>query len=118
MVEKHILTDETFQFLIPTGTAMENAMSSYLTEKDLIRDYAHANDYGRLIAAYTWYCKLANVEQLDQIKLTTIPQNFLKTNAGFGDMTLTETQQALLIESVNNALKQPLQQTQSLFTEE
>lgn len=118
MVEKHILTDETFQFLIPTGTAIENAMSSYLTEKDLIRDYAHANDYGRLIAAYTWYCKLANVEQLDQIKLTTIPQNFLKTNAGFGDMTLTETQQALLIESVNNALKQPLQQTQSLFTEE
>ena len=71
----------------------------------------------RLIAAYTWYCKLANVEQLDDIKLTTIPKNFLKTYTGAGDMTLTETEKAILIESVNNALKQPLQQTQSQFTE-
>lgn len=116
-VKNYILTDDTFKLLIPTGTAIENAMSSYLTEKDLIRDYAHANDYGRLIAAYTWYCKLANVEQLEDIKLTTIPKNFLKTYTGVGDMTLTETEKAILIESVNNALKQPLQQTQSQFTE-
>ncbi|MBR3979250.1 MAG: DUF4886 domain-containing protein [Oscillospiraceae bacterium] len=116
-VENYILTDDTFKLMIPTGTAMENAMSSYLTEKELIRDYAHANDYGRLIAAYTWYCKLANVEQLDDIKLTTIPKNFLKTYTGAGDMTLTETEKAILIESVNNALKQPLQQTQSQFAE-
>ena len=117
MVQAHILTDDTFKLLIPTGTVIENAMSSYLTEKDLIRDYAHANDYGRLIAAYVWYCKLANVEQLEDIKLTTIPKNFLKTYTGVGDMTLTETEKTILIESVNNALKQPLQQTQSQFTE-
>ena len=116
-VEKYILTDNTFRLLIPSGTSIENAMSSYLTEKDLIRDYAHANDYGRLIAAYTWYCKLANVEQLEDIKLTTVPRNFIKTYAGAGDMTLTEAEKAILIESVNNALKQPLQQTQSQYTE-
>ena len=62
------------------------------------------------------YCKLADVEQLEDIKLTTIPKNFLKTYTGAGDMTLTETEKAILIESVNNALKQPLQLTQSQYT--
>lgn len=115
-VEKFIMTDETFQFLIPTGTAIENAMSSYLTEYDLIRDYAHATDYGRLIAAYTWYCKLRGVEQLTELKLTTIPKAFFKSTQSTEDRALTEMEQKLLLESVNNALKTPLAVTQSQYT--
>ena len=116
-VEKNIMTDDTFAFLIPSGTAIENALSSYLTEKDLHRDYAHATDYGRLIAAYTWYCKLAGIEQLDAVKLEKVPKQFFKsTPAGSPDWILTEQEKALLIESVNNALKNPLQMTQSAFT--
>ena len=117
-VEKHIVTDETFTFVIPSGTAIENALSSYLTEKDLHRDYAHATDYGRLIAAYTWYCKLAGIEQLDKVNLDMVPKQFFKSNpAGTPDWVLTDQEKAILIESVNNALKNPLQMTQSQYTE-
>lgn len=117
-VGDHIVTDETFDFLIPSGTALENALSSYMTEKDVHRDYAHASDFGRLIAAYTWYCKLAGVEQLEAIKLDKVPKQFFKSiPAGTPDWVLTDHEKELIIESVNNALKNPLQMTQSKFTE-
>jgi len=116
-VEKYILTDDSFKFLVPSGTAIENAMSSYLTEFDLLRDYAHASDLGRVIASYTWYCKLAGIEELTELKFTTIPKNFFKSLTGPVDYQLTEMEQKIIIESVNNALKNPLQQTQSQYTE-
>lgn len=126
-VAKYILTDDSFRYFIPSGTAFENAMSSYLEEKDLHRDYVHATDYARLIAAYTWFCVLAGVEQLEDIKMTTIPKEFLAaktvpeellaTQIAPEDYVLTETEKAILIEAVNNALKNPLGQTQSRYTQ-
>lgn len=117
-VGDHIMTDETFDFLIPTGTALENALSSYMTEKDLHRDYAHASDFGRLMAAYVWYCKLAGIDQLEEIKLEKVPKQFFKSiPAGTPDWVLTEHEKELMLESINNALKNPLQVTQSKFTE-
>lgn len=115
-VEKYIVTDDTFKFLVPSGTAIENAMSSYLTEFDLIRDYAHASDLGRVISSYTWYCKLAGIEELTELKFTTIPKNFFRSRTDAVDYQLTEMEQKIVIESVNNALKNPLEQTQSQYT--
>jgi len=115
-VEKYIITDDTFQFLVPSGTAIENAMTSYLTEFDLLRDYAHASDLGRVISSYTWYCKLAGVEELTELKLTAIPRNFLRSTQSPVDRELTEMEQKIIIESVNNALKNPVQITQSQYT--
>ena len=115
-VGEHILTDETFTFMIPTGTAMENALSSYLEETDLHRDYVHASDLGRVIASYTWYCKLAGIEKLEEIKLDAIPQNFLKSIDSAQDYVLTDMEKDIILESVNNALAQPLQMTQSQYT--
>ena len=116
-VKNYIMPDETFKFLVPSGTAIENAMSSYLTEFDLIRDYAHANDLGRVISSYTWYCKLAGVEELTELKFTTIPKNFFRSTESPVDRELTEMEQKIIIESVNNALKNPLEITQSQYTE-
>lgn len=116
-VSDYILTDDSFQYFIPSGTAFENALSSYLTEFDMHRDYVHASDYARLIAAYTWFCVLTGVEQLEDIQLTTIPKNFFKSKTDLEDYTLTETEKAIVIESVNNALKNPLQITQSQYTQ-
>lgn len=117
-VGDNIVTDSTFEYLIPSGTAIENALSSYLTEKDLHRDYAHATDLGRLIAAYTWYCTLTGVEHLDEIKLDVIPKTFLKSTANtLVDYQLTDMEKAIVVESVNNALANPLQMTQSQYTE-
>lgn len=112
-----IVTDDSFQYLIPSGTAIENALSSYLEEKDLHRDYAHATDLGRVIASYTWFCTLTGVEQLEEIKLDAIPKNFFKSIEAAEDYVLTDAEKAIIVESVNNALKNPLEMTQSQYTE-
>ena len=117
-VADHIMTDETFQFVIPTGTAMQNAWSSYLTEKDIHRDYGHATDMARVMTSYVWYCKLMGIEQLDAIHLDAIPKVFLKsTQDKTRDRPLTEAEKAVMLESINNALANPLQMTQSRYTE-
>ena len=115
-VEDHILTDETFQFMIPAGTALENALSSYLEENDIHRDYAHASDYGRVIASYVWYCRIMGVEQISEVKMDTVPVKFLKKKEN-GDLVLTQAQKDIIIESVNNALSNPVEMTQSQYTE-
>ena len=115
--EKHIAPDETFKYFIPSGAAVENAITSYMEETDLLCDYAHAGDLGRLIAAYTYFCVLTGVEKLDEIKVDAIPQAFVKTSIVNGDRVLTEDDKALILESVNNALANPFQITQSQYTE-
>ena len=116
-VNKYILTDETISYVIPSGTAMENAMSSYMEEKDLLRDFGHANDLGRIIAGYTWYCTLRGIDALEEIKLSTIPMAYFKSTKDLQDRVLTDHEKELILESVNNALKNPLQVTQSQFTQ-
>ena len=115
-VQNNIVTDELFQFVIPTGTAMENALSSYMEETDLHRDYVHASDFARVMNSYLWYCKLVGVEELTEVKMDTIPVNFFKSTEGFEDRVLTDAEKALIIESVNNALKTPFAMTQSQYT--
>ena len=114
-VRNFILPDETFAAYIPAGTAVENAISSYLTEKDILCDYAHAGDLGRLIAAYTYFCVLTGIEKLEEIKVDAIPAKFVKTSVVSGERVLTEDEKALILESVNNALANPLEITQSQY---
>jgi len=116
-VGDNILTDDTFVCLIPSATVMENALSSYMTEKDIHRDYVHASDFGRVATAYAWYCTLLGIDHLDEIKLDTIPVKYFRSLTGLQDYTLTQAEKDLIVESVNNALKNPLQMTQSQYTE-
>lgn len=116
LVKEFITTDDTFSYVIPSGTAIENALSSYLEETDLHRDYVHASDLGRVIASYTWFCVLTGVEKLEEIKLTTIPKVFMFSTSSPAH-TLTEMEKKVIIESVNNALANPLQMTQSQYTQ-
>ena len=116
-VETNILTDDTFAFMIPSGTAMENALSSYLEETDLHRDYVHASDLARVMISYVWFCRLTGVEQLDEIKLDAIPKQFFKSTQAFEDRVLTEAEKNIILEAVNNALATPLEMTQSQYTE-
>jgi len=115
-VKQHILTDDSFIYYIPSGTALMNASTTYLTQKDLHRDYVHASDLGRVIAAYTWYCTLAGVDQLEEVKLDAIPVAFFKSTTGTEDRVLTEMEKAIILESVNNALANPTEMTQSQYT--
>ncbi len=117
-VSENIATDETFAFIIPSATVFENALSSYMTEKDMHRDYVHATDLARVMVTYTWFCKLTGIEQLTEIKLEAIPRNFFNSTKTLTvDKVLTENEKALILETVNNALKNPLEMTQSQYTE-
>lgn len=117
-VEQYILPDETFKFVIPTGTAIQNAWSGYMEDKDLHRDYFHATDMARAMTSYVWYCKLMGIEKLEEIKLDAIPKAFLKsTEDKTQDRVLTEAEKAVMLESINNALANPYQMTQSQYTE-
>lgn len=113
-VKDYIMTDSTFAYMIPSATAMENALSSYLEETDLHRDYVHASDLGRVIAAYTWFCTLTGVEKLEGIKLTSVPKVFLNSSSS---LVLTEKEQKVIVEAVNNAIANPLAITQSQYTQ-
>ena len=115
-VQDNIVPDETFQFVIPTGTAMENALSSYLEETDLHRDYVHATDFARVMNSYVWFCKLTGVEELKEVKMDTIPMAFFKSTQAIQDRVLTDAEKAIILESVNNTLKTPFTMTQSQYT--
>ncbi len=115
-VKDVILTDETFDFVIPCGTAMENALSSYWEETDIHRDYGHATDLARVMTSYVWYCRLAGIDKLDEIKLDVIPKQFFKSTQSPEDRVLTDAEKAIILESVNNALANPLQVTPSQYT--
>ena len=116
-VETNILTEDSFQFVIPSGTAIENALSSYMEEKDIHRDYVHASDFSRVMVSYVWFCRLTGVEHLEQIKLDTVPQALFLSREKGEDWVLTEAEKALMLEAVNNALSNPLEMTQSVYTE-
>ena len=116
-VKDHITTDKDFKILIPTGTAFENVLSSYMVEKDLHRDYGHATDISRLITAYTYFCCLTGVTELKEIKLNEVPVAFFHTTKSPLPWKLSDHEKELILESVNNTLKTPLQMTQSKFTE-
>lgn len=115
-VKNNIVNDATFEFLIPTGTAMENALSSYWEETDLHRDFVHATDLARVMNGYLWYCKLAGVEALADLKMDTIPVSFFNSIVDTKDRVLTNMEKAIILEAVNNALKNPLSMTRSQYT--
>lgn len=110
--------EEKFDFLLPCVTAMQNAKSSALIkDSDIHRDYIHATDYGRLIAAYTWYCGITGTNIRDckfgPVYHGILIDNLMR-NSG-KDLVMTELQQNILIEAVENAFKEPYQITVSQY---
>ena len=61
-VTSKVETNSNYVYWIPSGTAMQNALSSELGDQDLYRDYIHASDLGRYIYSYMWYCALTGME--------------------------------------------------------
>lgn len=106
-------------YMMPSGTAVENAKSSYLEDKDIYRDYAHATDFTRMMVAYLWLCELTG-KSIDEMKLEgAIPAPMLTDDMmrlGKTDLVLTEAQKQILVESVTNAFANPYEMTQSQYT--
>ena len=116
-LEKYIMSDPSYEYIVASCTAVENAITSYLGQKGIKRDYTHLTDVGRLIASYVWYCELFGIEELTEIKVDAIPKAFLKSAEDkTQDRVLTEGEKAVIIEAVNNTIKTPLDITQSQYT--
>lgn len=98
-VKTYIVPNEKIDFIIPSGTAVQNARTSYLGD-NLTRDGLHLTlDYGRYIVAATWMKTLGF--SLDSLK--TMPNRMRKTVLPF------------IRECVDNSLATPFEVTQSTY---
>ena len=106
------------KYIFPCAAALQNAKSaSCVEDKDIHRDFIHGTDYGRLIAAYTWYCMITGTNIRD-CKFGPVPNGLVRDtqvrNSG-ADYELTEEWKQVLIESVENAIANPYALTQSQY---
>ena len=91
------------RLFIPTGTAIQNARTSYAGDR-LNRDGVHLTlGLGRYIAAMTWASALG----IDINSITYLPS---------GTNGVIEKELPMIRESVNNAMNTPFQPTQSKCT--
>ena len=105
-VDEKVLDKDEIKYVIPSGTAIQNARTSYLGE-DLTRDGFHL-DYGigRYIVALTYFAVLTGA---DITELEWAPTGLSKgTDVDAGAY-------AVAIESVLNALANPYEVTESQY---
>lgn len=102
-----------FSAIIPTGTAIQNARTSYFGDA-LTKDTYHLNSLGRVIAAYTLYTKLTG-QPLTQVNLTDITKTATPDTE---PLTLMDTDKQVIMEAVNNAINTPYSVTASQYPAE
>lgn len=100
-VQEVIVPMSEFRSIIPVGTAIQNARTSFIGD-NLTSDATHLNELGMVIGAYTWYSVFTEKE-LETINLTEIR----------GKLILTDNDKAAIIDAVNAAVKAPFVVTQS-----
>ena len=101
--------------IIPTGTAIQNARAA--GSPKLTRDMAnettvdciHLNALGRVIAGYTLFATITDRTQIDSVKLENVPQAYHYPNDP--QLEMTEETKTLVLNAVNNALKNPYEIT-------
>ena len=101
-VKEKIDTNNNISFVIPVGTAIQNARTSFLGDT-FNRDGYHLEvTYGRYLAGLTWFSKITGlpVEDIDYIPNNSFTNECLK----------------VLKESVINAIQKPYEITQSQYT--
>jgi hypothetical protein len=97
-VQNNILPNENFDFIIPAGTAIQNARTSYVGDT-LTTDGYHLEDLGKFIASLTYVLEITNWP-LEDMDMNLIPQKFMP----YIDV---------ILESVTNALENPYEVTNS-----
>lgn len=76
---------------------------------DLYRDFTHLSDFACLMVAYQWYCQMFDVQELREIRVDVIktPRRITYRQQKMGDLIITPQHKAIIIESVNETLKDP-----------
>ena len=102
-VKSSVLPLNVFNIVIPSGTSIQNARTSYFKDT-LTRDGYHLSELGRFIAGYTWFSSLTGKE-LAELKCQPT------------SLSLTEDDVQVIIESVNHAEQRLFEITESEHTE-
>ena len=115
--QQHVVPEQRFKFIVPVGTAIQNARTSFIGDH-LDRDGYHLNKgIGRYIATLTVCCTLTGCSpeqitvQNDAALLKEIPAGLSKDMPGIKDQLVRVAH-----ESVKNALANPYEITQSKIT--
>jgi len=103
-VKQKILTDKNFEIVIPCGTSIQNARTSFIGDH-LTRDGYHLDyNIGRYIAGLTW-CAAITGADVDKINYNPNPS------------AISEDMIKVAKEAVKNSIAKPLEVTQSKITE-
>ena len=102
-VKKIVLPIEDLKIVIPSGTAIQNARTSFVGDT-LNRDELHLSyDLGRYIAGLTFFKALTGWDLGEDMYVP----------AG-----ITEAQRTVAVEAVNNAIEKPFEVTNSVYLTE
>ena len=112
---KNLITPETsFDYFMPSATALRNAQALGLAPNQIYRDTIHASDFTRVMVSYLWYCILFN-KNIEDCEITPIFSklafDYKLYNTG-EDLVLTEEQKTILKTSIKNALVNPYEITE------
>ena len=113
VVQGPVMNAGEWDYIFPSGTALHNA-KTVMSDKELYRDTVHASDFGRLMIAYIWTCKIEGTS-IDQYDITSIYSQLRYSSAdrlSGVDYELNDTQKANLKTFVRNALANPNSITQ------
>ena len=100
-VQEKIVTNSSFNLIIPAGTAIQNVRTSFVGD-NLTRDGYHLTlDLGRYIAGLTWFKAI-----------TGLPVESVQ----FAPDNVTPRHLPMIHESVNNAIANPFEITQSKYS--
>ena len=113
-LQEKILPRTDFDAVIPSGTAIQNARTSYFGDNlciDWRDDLIHLNTLGRVIAAYTLFATLT-AQPLEKIAITEIAK---ASTPETRPLTLSDSDKQVIIEAVNNALAEPYKVTPSSY---
>ena len=108
-VKEKVVGRTDFDAIIPSGTAIQNARTSYFGDT-LTKDTYHLNNLGRVIAGYTMYATLTGKTAITEINLGPVNSGDVPTM-----LYLDDTDRQVIIEAVNNALANPWSVTPSSF---
>ena len=100
-VKEKIVPNSNFSMIIPAGTAIQNARTSYVGD-NFNRDGYHLDyTYGRYLAGLTWFHKITGlpIDDIDYIPNGSFSKEYLE----------------ILKESAKNAVLKPFEVTQSSF---
>lgn len=107
-----VVPNKDISAIIPTGTTIQNARTSYIGDH-LTKDGMHLNTLGKVFAGYTLFSTLTGRE-VTEIKLDQITKEMAHDSEA---LTLTESDKQVIVEAVNNAVKNPHAVTQSVYTQ-